>query len=35
MFSGWLIFLSALALLLLFHRILRRIGNVQKAAVHA
>jgi exosortase len=35
LFSGWLVFLSALALLLLFHQILRRIGNVQKEAVHA
>ena len=35
LFSGWLVFLSALGLLLLFHRILRRMGNVQKEAVHA
>jgi exosortase len=34
-FSGWLVFLAALFLLLLFHRILRRVGNSYKDAVHA
>lgn len=34
-FSGWLVFLSALFLLLLFHRILRRVGNLHKDPVHA
>jgi exosortase len=34
-FSGWLVFLSALGLLLLFHRILRHVGKVQREAVHA
>jgi exosortase/archaeosortase family protein len=34
-FSGWLVFLSALLLLLLFHRILRHVGVPQKEVVHA
>jgi exosortase len=34
-FSGWLVFLSAVVLLVLFHRILRHVGELQKEAVHA
>jgi exosortase len=34
-FSGWLVFLSAVLLLLLFHRILRHVGVPQKEVVHA
>lgn len=34
LFSGWLIFLSAVAMLLLFHRILRRRAGWQREAVH-
>jgi len=35
LFSGWLIFLSALVLLFLFHRTLRYVLESQKEAVHA
>jgi exosortase len=35
LFSGWLVFLSALVLLFLFHRTLRRVMESQKEAVHA
>jgi exosortase len=34
-FSGWVVFLCALLLLLLFHRILRHVGVPQKEVVHA
>ena len=34
LFSGWLVFLSALVMLLLFHRILRRIADLRREAVH-
>jgi exosortase len=34
LFSGWLIFLSAVVMLLLFHRILRRLAGWQREAVH-
>src|SRR5450432_1062987 len=33
LFSGWLIFLSAVVMLLLFHRILRRLADLQREAV--
>jgi exosortase len=34
-FSGWLVFLSALLLLFLFHRVLRRVRESAKDAAHA
>ena len=34
LFSGWLVFLSALVMLLLFHRILRRLADLPREAVH-
>jgi exosortase/archaeosortase family protein len=33
LFSGWLVFLSALVMLLLFHRILRRVADLRWEAV--